>query len=59
MKRQIGRNMVGARGFEPPASWSRTTKEKEINNLQVGTPIRHAYPGLCVFNQFQSGMIGA
>jgi len=51
--------MVGARGFEPPASWSRTTKEKEINNLQVGTPIRHAYPGLFVFNQFQSGTVGA
>ena len=28
-----GDEMVGASGFEPPASWSRTTTEREINNL--------------------------
>jgi hypothetical protein len=27
------KKLVGARGFEPPASWSRSTKEQKINNL--------------------------
>lgn len=33
------RNMVGASGFEPPASWSRTTMAKRINNLAMGIGI--------------------
>jgi len=28
--------LVGARGFEPPTSWSRTRRTKRINNLAVG-----------------------
>ena len=31
--------MVGASGFEPPTSWSRTRMMKRINNLAMGIVI--------------------
>ena len=31
--------MVGASGFEPPTSWSRTRMTKKINNLAMGIVI--------------------
>src|ERR1035437_618172 len=31
--------MVGARGFEPPASWSRTTNTRIFKHLAVGTAV--------------------
>jgi len=31
--RALEPELVGASGFEPPASWSRTTSDQEINNL--------------------------
>src|SRR5262245_39461523 len=33
--------MVGASGFEPPPSWSRTMNPRLINNLAVGTTVAH------------------
>ena len=33
------RNLVGASGFEPPTSWSRTRMMKRINNLDVSIMI--------------------
>ena len=33
------RNLVGASGFEPPTSWSRTRMTKRINNLDVDIAI--------------------
>jgi hypothetical protein len=33
------KNLVGASGFEPPTSWSRTRKTKKISDLQMGIHI--------------------
>jgi len=35
------KELVGASGFEPPASWSRTRNQRIISNLAVGTLIYH------------------
>ncbi len=35
--------MVGARGFEPPASWSRTMNRRRINNLAALSEIATRY----------------
>jgi hypothetical protein len=33
------KELVGASGFEPPASWSRTMNPRRINNLHMGTTV--------------------
>jgi hypothetical protein len=35
--------MVGARGFEPPASWSRTRMTRKMNNLALGIDIEMGF----------------
>jgi len=35
----VEKNLVGASGFEPPTSWSRTRMTNRINNLDVGIVI--------------------
>src|SRR5689334_21622132 len=33
------KELVGARGLEPPTSWSRTRKIQKINDLEVGIAV--------------------
>jgi hypothetical protein len=44
--------MVGASGFEPPASWSRTMNRRIICNLAVGTVVIHRCALLLVIKHF-------
>jgi hypothetical protein len=46
--------MVGARGFEPPTSWSRTTSQQEINNLAEFPRIDNCFHKLFDVRQLQS-----
>ena len=44
--------MVGASGFEPPTSWSRTNGPRNISNLEVLPTIAHNCAKLLVFKDF-------
>jgi hypothetical protein len=46
------KEMVGASGFEPPTSWSRTNDPRNISNLEVLPTIAHNCAKLLVFKDF-------
>ena len=45
------RNLVGASGFEPPTSWSRTWNSSNYNNLRLVMPnhTEQRFHGLAIF----------
>jgi len=53
------KEMVGARGFEPPASWTRTRNQRIIYNLAVGTVVIHRCALLPVIKDFADAVARA
>src|SRR5580700_9731124 len=47
------KGLVGARGFEPPASWSRTMNTRIFKHLALGTVGTNGFALLRVIKQFR------
>ena len=49
--------MVGAAGFEPAASWSRTRTSHKMNKLEAFAAFSHCCQSLLLFNHLEHALI--